>query len=487
MGRGGVYSSTGQGGADESLFGSSKKAGPSLKPHQLPSNAVVVSRSDVRDIKQRSIIRTQLEISREAEQKDAARRAKQQAAELRKEKMLKLEEEGKKKAKKSEMEVEKQARNEAIRQMAEKELDENLDLVKMLNCLGSRATAFTIRDSQLAEKGKRAGIEKDYNDRMDKLMEIDRLRDLAKREEDENVRRGKRIEDRQVIIEQIQAREKQKLLHEEAREQENQAMLALIRKYKEEDMEAAKKRAEEVRLTRIEVLEANATSIERKQIAKQREKEEEEAVLLYQAQKDEEMRKREAEETEKANIMKERQKKMLEMQEKSQNKQAEIDELRARRYAEEKERRERDRERRDISDKHSRMIELQFARESQAEQKKAMMAREAVMQQQEYEDAVTYSLQTMEREKFENDKKSAISESHRKNLQEQITSNELARKRGSTNKYDDGKKLRDEFAAERAKLEAIRDKMVHDMEKKGINPKYLTEMKMADIQKMQMR
>ena len=116
---------------------------------------------------------------------------------------------GKKKAKKSEMEVEKQARNEAIRQMAEKELDENLDLVKMLNCLGSRATAFTIRDSQLAEKGKRAGIEKDYNDRMDKLMEIDRLRDLAKREEDENVRRGKRIEDRQVIIEQIQAREKQ--------------------------------------------------------------------------------------------------------------------------------------------------------------------------------------------------------------------------------------------------------------------------------------
>ena len=133
------------------------------------------------------------------------------------------------------------------------------------------------------------------------------------------------------------------------------------------------------------------------------------------------------------------------------------------------------------------MAEMAVARTQQAAQRKAMMAREAVMQQQEYEDAVTYSLQTMEREKFENDKKSAISESHRKNLQEQITSNELARKRGSTNKYDDGKKLRDEFAAERAKLEAIRDKMVHDMEKKGINPKYLTEMKMADIQKMQMR
>merc|ERR1711988_1481899 len=101
---------------------------------------------------------------------------------------------------------------------------------------------------------------------------------------------------------------------------------------------------------------------------------------------------------------------------------------RARRYAEERERRERERERKELTDKHSRMIELQNARASQAEQKKAMMAREAVMQQQEYEDAVTYSLSTMEREK----------------------------------------------------AEAIRDKMVHDMEKKGINPRYLTEMKMAD-------
>lgn len=48
-------------------------------------------------------------------------------------------------------------------------------------------------------------------------------------------------------------------------------------------------------------------------------------------------------------------------------------------------------------------------------------------------------------------------------------------------------RLRDEFAAERAKLEAIRDHMVEDMEKKGVNPKYLAEMKMADIRKLQMR
>ena len=54
-------------------------------------------------------------------------------------------------------------------------------------------------------------------------------------------------------------------------------------------------------------------------------------------------------------------------------------------------------------------------------------------------------------------------------------------------KYEEGQKLKDEFAAERAKLGAIRDQMVGDLRKKGINPKYLSEMQMCDIEKMQMR
>jgi len=199
------------------------------------------------------------------------------------------------------------------------------------------------------------------------------------------------------------------------------------------------------------------------------------------------MRRREEEENEKARLMKERQAKLLAMQEKTQNKQAEIDELRARRYAEERERRERERERREVADKHSRMTELQYARASQAEQKKAMMAREAVMQQQEYEDAVTYALQTMEREKTEEHSKKKTSMTHKDALLTQISVNEGHRSRSQATKFDEGRKLKEEFSSERAKLEAIRDKMVHDMEKKGINPRYLTEMKMADIQKMQMR
>jgi len=59
-------------------------------------------------------------------------------------------------AQKSDIEIEKMARERTIRDLAEKQVDENLDMVKMLNTLGARAAAFTIRDQQLAERHARS-------------------------------------------------------------------------------------------------------------------------------------------------------------------------------------------------------------------------------------------------------------------------------------------------------------------------------------------
>merc|ERR1712230_250752 len=175
------------------------------------------------------------------------------------------------------------------------------------------------------------------------------------------------------------------------------------------------------------------------------------------------------------------------MQEKTQNKQAELDELRARRHQEEKERRARERERGEAELRKTRMAEMSMARTQQAAQRKAMLAREAVMQQQEYEEAVRHAMVEMEREEKEAGAKSLAAKHHREALQSQIEASDAYRKRHQGDKFEEGRRLREEFAAERAKLETIRDKMVSDMEKKGVNAKYLTEMKAADIQKMQMR
>lgn len=178
---------------------------------------------------------------------------------------------------------------------------------------------------------------------MDMLMEVDRLKELQQREQTEEARRVKRLDDRAVIVEQMRGREKYKMLLEEEREQENQAMLALMKRYQDEDTASAEKRSVEVKRSREEVMAANAQAIKRKELAKLQDKQEEESILAYQAKKDADIARREYEEAEKARMAKERQAKLLAMQEKTQNKQAELDELRARRHQEEKERRERER------------------------------------------------------------------------------------------------------------------------------------------------
>jgi hypothetical protein len=65
---------------------------------------------------------------------------------------------------------------------------------------------------------------------MDIAMEIDRLKELDAREKAEKGKLAKRVEDRSVIIDQIEARKKLKILQEEGREQENRQMLQTIKK-----------------------------------------------------------------------------------------------------------------------------------------------------------------------------------------------------------------------------------------------------------------
>merc|ERR1719230_356678 len=155
----------------------------------------------------------------------------------------------------------------------------------------------------------------------------------------------------------------------------------------------------------------------------------------------------------------ERQAKLLAMQEKTQNKQAEIDELRAVRYAEERERKERARERQEKSDKERREVSMARARIEQAEQKKASAAREAAMQTQEIEDALTHAVKSMERDRLHLEGHKKLSMTNKDLLKQQIDVNEFNTKRNKGRKFDEGRKVKDEFAAERAKLEAIRDKM----------------------------
>jgi hypothetical protein len=85
-----------------------------------------------------------------------------------------------------------------MRKLATEKIDMNKDVVKLLTGMSARAIAFTIRDAQLEEKHKIEEGEKEYERRMNIVMEIDRLKDISRREDEEVYKRNKRVEDRKV-------------------------------------------------------------------------------------------------------------------------------------------------------------------------------------------------------------------------------------------------------------------------------------------------
>ena len=141
-----------------------------------------ITASDYRNMKSRSILRSAAEEEEEERKIEAYRAEKEKISRARKARMIRMEEEAKLKAKKSASEEISEQKAQAIRKMAAEKIDNNNDLVKLLNTYAQRATAFTIRDQQMADKAKREAREGDYEKRMDIAMEIDRLKELDARE-----------------------------------------------------------------------------------------------------------------------------------------------------------------------------------------------------------------------------------------------------------------------------------------------------------------
>lgn len=476
---------------DENLFGNTKSASGrelvSGKSVTSAPNVAVVSRAELERIKQSAIIKTDADVLDDQQRTLRAREERERAARERKERMIELEARAKSKAKKSDIEIANAARDAAIKAMAEEKVVEAKDLVKLMTTLGARAAAFTIRDQQLIDKKRREEEEKEYTHRMDMIMEVDRVKDLMRREKEENARRSKRVNDRSVITEQIAQRERERVLAAEAREQENKNMKAVIDRYAEEDRLAGVRRQKDVERSRLEVIAANEDAIERKRLYKQREKEENDEIERYQLLKAAELAKREEEEAIIERRKKETQAALLASQERNQGRQAEVDELRARRAIEEQERRLRKKEKDDAVKRKADVMRLQRDRENQAESRRRK--EESDKRRQDAEDlkalesnrAIEIREQNERRQRHENNMH------HREQIQKQIEEGDARRKGNRNAKFEEGAKLREEWIAEQARLEAIREKMVRDLENDGVNPKYLSEMRNIDIAKIMKR
>ncbi|KAL9188051.1 hypothetical protein ACHAXT_006429 [Thalassiosira profunda] len=482
---------------DQSLFGSRKGASISstgevrpAKPKKTPGRKQVPPAATRASISSSELDRIRRSAATPIAQMPAAYDdahdgskpppAQSEAAKARKEHMKRLELEDLERQRKMGTQCD-EAKLARIRKEAQEKMDEGQDIVKLLKTCSERATTFAIRDQQLKDKAEREKKEQDYEQRMILAMEIDRLREIEAREAEEERKVRKMVDDRKIIEDQIEERHQAKLLTEEARDQENRDMLDRIQLYQEQDEEKARQRREDAARARVEIIRANEEHIASKRERKILEKREDEMMVAYQLQQDEKMRQREAEEEEADRKKRLMLKKMLDEQERTMDRRSEMDELRARRAMEDAERKYRQKQLAEAQKKKRDMDTLDMARKQQQREKHEREQLELEQKREEYENALRHSHALAERERAEAEYVQRKNSELIVNLQTQIEENRVRRSASRKETYKEGAMLKQQLAEERAKLEAVRDKMVASMRAKGIDERYFGEMISLDI------
>ncbi|KAG1700823.1 hypothetical protein DVH05_011710 [Phytophthora capsici] len=447
------------------------------------ASLVVLPEDELERIKAETKILTPADLEALEAKREADEEHQRLTSKARKEYMLKLSEEASQRAPKSEIEQIFSAEKQEIRRRARILKDQMHDSVKLMKTLGTRAQAFTIRDQQLKVRKELEEEHHVYDEKMNTLMEIERLESLKRQEHRDEEKKQKRYADRKVLEDQIEGRRLQRQRESEIVAQEAQEMLAKIQH--QQEVEAEKERAKALRAQRSmeEIKRFNEDTLVRRQEVQRKIKEEEDAVLAYQAKKAEDLKRREEEEAERRHEAELRCAKLRSMQEKMANEKAELDELRAKRAAEARERQAREADLA-LARKHKEeMDELRRAREAQALHRERARVKEATMQQREYESIMVQVESDKTRVKSEEEKRKLASMEHRRVLQLQIEEKERLKKEAFVKKQEEGQALKEEFAKELEKLERIRLEEVGELVEAGVNPLYLSEMKALVIEK----
>lgn len=447
----------------------------------------VVADDDLARMKNETKIFTAAELEDLEAQRDAELERQRLSAKARKAYMMKLSEEAALRAPKSEIEqIFESEKKETLRRAVALK-DQCHDTVKLMKTLGARAQAFTIRDQQLKVK---ESVDEDrhvYDEKMNVLMEVERLEGLKRQEDVDERKKQKRFADRKVLEDQIAERQRQRERENEQTAQEAREMLAKIKQQQEEAAEKERLKAERAQKTMEEIRVFNDGTQVRKAEQARRMKEEDDRILAYQMKKAEEMKQLEDEEAQRRHEAELRTAKLRSMQEKMANEKAELDELRAKRAAEARERQAREADLA-LAKKHKlEMEELRRAREAQALHRQRARIKEATLQKQEYESIMAQVEADRTSVKQHEEVKKVASMSHRRVLQEQIEEKEKLRKVAFVRKQEEGQALKREFADELEKLERIRLEEVSDLVKSGVNPLYLSEMKALDIERIRNR
>jgi len=310
------------------------------------------------------------------------------------------------------------------------------DALKELNILCKYAKIATIRDKQLDEKKMMDDMYKKKEEKLDFMMELERLKEIKFKEEKEKALKKLKLESRDVIIEQILDNERERLKRREQIEKDKLQMKMQIEKLEEKEsklkdakynIEKAKKEEEYLK--------------EKKRIALQKEKE-------IQA--------------------------LREKQERAQDKQAELDAIRAKRVYEETEKRAKLKEKEDELLKAKKLRECLEENDRHMKIKEEIKANELQKEKEEYERLAKERQRQIEEEKEKQRQKIKLLIENGNIVKNQIIEKEEKDKKKIVEKMEDRKKEKQKYDAYYQSVEMIKQQKIAELRALNIKEKYIS-------------
>lgn len=185
----------------------------------------------------------------------------------------------------SDIDKENMAKSNSLLYQAKKMLDEEHDLVKDMNKMVLYAKVATIRDRQLEEQKYIQAEYKNQKQKIDLMMELERLKELKFQEEREKLRKDQQRVGSMIIIDQIKERELERLKQKDQLEKERLLMLKQIKELEEEDLKIVEIKKENAAKLAKEVEKTNKRAIAEKERKKIEEKELDIKIHQYNLEK----------------------------------------------------------------------------------------------------------------------------------------------------------------------------------------------------------
>ena len=365
---------------------------------------------------------------------------------------------------------------------AQKVLDQNEDCVKEMEKLALYAKVASIRERQLKEHEMMEQMYKKKEEKLDTMIELERLKELKQQQERENNRKKLQREGCLIIIDQIKQKEYEKIKQREIIEKEKQIILRQLKELADEDLrQNEKKRIANERAAK-EIVESNKINALNKKKKLLEEKEEDLKILKYNMEK---AKKEEEELKEKKRLQEEKEKevqKLREKQEKAADKMTELDALRAKRAAEEAEREARIKEKMEIIKKKKILDELLQSNNKQKIQKRNQLAEQAKQEQAEYERIIKNQLEEMEKEKKIEEERKRMRYENTRDLRKMIKLREEKEKVEAKEILEEGRKIRQNYDSWKRRMERIKQEKIQKLKDLNVEPIYIADLERYKIE-----